>query len=69
MDIDTIREVKFLNNLSHPNIVKIYDIFTPTPKHPKEGVYKSLYIVMDYMVPLTDLIYNFETHVSEYNKY
>lgn len=68
MDIDTIREVRFLNYFNHPNIVnvnvfvilQIYEIFIRNPKQPKEQIYKSLYIVMDYMVPLAELIYDFD---------
>ena len=67
MDVDTVREVKFLQYLKHDNITKVYhheykihQIFSKEPKILKPEKFKSLYLVMDFMIPLTDVIYNLE---------
>ncbi len=64
MDIDTVREVKFLNILSHPNIInvfianynqQIHDIFIKK-SFKKEKM--TICMAMDFMLPLHLLIRN-----------
>lgn len=44
----SIREIKLLKELKHPNVVKLYEIFTSRGSQEKKGI-PTTFIVMEYM--------------------
>ena len=64
LDIDMMREIKFLTHLKHPNIVEIIYMFI----HTKENI-RHLCFVMDYMISLRDIMNLVTVEDSKYVMY
>ena len=65
LENDVIREIRFLMHYSHQNIVKPNHLFLKAGKIEKMEKYRSIYMEMDYMIPLSDLIMNLDHKLSE----
>ncbi|CAD8085164.1 unnamed protein product [Paramecium sonneborni] len=57
LDIDSLREVRFMNSMIHQNLNIPKQVFMKTSKKKNDDTFGSLCFVYDYMVSLTELIH------------
>jgi serine/threonine protein kinase len=64
-EVDLIREIKFLMHFSHRNIIRANNLFIKSPKTDKPEKFMSIYLEMDFMIPLSDVIANLDHKMGE----